>query len=253
MRVLAFLWALAAPAAAQDVVIIGEVHDNPAHHAFLLEMTQAVLPRAIVIEMLDAAQAGLVENGAGLGADALAEALGWGQSGWPDFGYYYPILTAVDGVRIYGAHLGREAARGVMRDGPGRMFSDDEMARLGLDEPLSADEQAARETLQFLAHCEALPRDLLPQMVTIQRVRDGALARAVLAAVQETGGPVVVITGNGHARRDWGVPALLARAAPGLELYVIGQTEAAAPLEGGFDRVVSAPAVDRPDPCDAFR
>jgi len=33
----------------------------------------------------------------------------------------------------------------------------------------------------------------------------------------------------------------------------MGQTEEDQPLEGGFDEVISAPAADRPDPCEAFR
>jgi uncharacterized iron-regulated protein len=94
---------------------------------------------------------------------------------------------------------------------------------------------------------------MLPGMVEVQRLRDAVLARAVVQAVEETGGPVAVITGNGHARRDRGVPAYLGRIAPDLEVFVLGQTEDGAPLEGGFDEVVSAPAVDRPDPCAAFQ
>jgi uncharacterized iron-regulated protein len=90
-------------------------------------------------------------------------------------------------------------------------------------------------------------------MVAVQRLRDAVLARAVVQAMAETGGPVAVITGNGHARRDWGVPAYLSRVAPEWEVFVLGQTEAGAPLAGGFDAVLSAPAVDRPDPCAAFR
>ncbi len=90
-------------------------------------------------------------------------------------------------------------------------------------------------------------------MVAVQRLRDAVLARAVVVAMAGTGGPVAVITGNGHARHDWGVPAFLARVAPDLEVFVLGQTEDGAPLQGGFDEVRSAPAVARPDPCAAFR
>jgi uncharacterized iron-regulated protein len=62
-----------------------------------------------------------------------------------------------------------------------------------------------------------------------------------------------VITGNGHARRDWGVPAVLAEVAPDLDVWVLGQTEDGRPLEGGFDAVISDPAAPRPDPCAAFQ
>jgi uncharacterized iron-regulated protein len=129
----------------------------------------------------------------------------------------------------------------------------DGAATYGLTEPLPETEQAAREALQMAAHCDALPEEMLPGMVAVQRLRDAVLARAVVQAMEETGGPVAVITGNGHARRDRGVPSYLGRVAPDLEVFVLGQTEDGAPLQGGFDEVVSTPAVDRPDPCAAFR
>ena len=123
----------------------------------------------------------------------------------------------------------------------------------GLNDPLSPDQQAARDALQAAAHCDALPAEMLPAMVDIQRLRDATLARAARDAMQATGGPVAVITGNGHARKDWGMPALLALAAPELDIHVLGQTEDNAPLAGEFDEVISSPAHPRPDPCLAFQ
>ncbi|HKK85201.1 MAG TPA: hypothetical protein VJ942_06720, partial [Roseovarius sp.] len=59
--------------------------------------------------------------------------------------------------------------------------------------------------------------------------------------------------GNGHARRDWGVPSYLQRVAPELDLLVIGQAEVGRTIHGTFDEVVTADPVDRPDPCAAFQ
>mgnify|MGYP006311152977 CR=1 FL=1 len=126
-------------------------------------------------------------------------------------------------------------------------------ARFGLDQPLPEARQTRRERLQMEAHCGALPPDLLPGMVAAQRLRDAQLARVTLQARGDTGGPVVVITGNGHARTDWGVPAMLAKAAPGLSVAALGQIEAGGtPSEAPFDIVETTPAIDRPDPCAAF-
>ena len=47
----------AAPAAAQDVVILGEIHDNPAHHEVQAERVADIQPRALVFEMLTPEQA----------------------------------------------------------------------------------------------------------------------------------------------------------------------------------------------------
>jgi len=248
----AFLGFVACAAAAQDVLVIGEVHDNPAHHRVQAERVARLGPGAIVFEMLTPEQARAITPDNRTDPAALAQALDWAASGWPDFAMYFPIFAAAPDARIHGAGLTRDQARAVMKEG-GQGPMRDVAARYGLDRPLPADQQAAREALQKRAHCNALPDDMLPGMVRIQRLRDALLARAALNAYRESGGPVAVITGNGHARRDWGMPALLARVAPGLDIHVIGQTEDGAPLDGDFDEILSAPAPEREDPCAAFR
>lgn len=236
---------------AQDVVILGEIHDNPAHHVVQADRVAEFDPKALVFEMLTAEQADRITPDLLQDAAALEAALGWSESGWPDFSMYYPIFVASD-AQIFGAAVPREAARQSMSSGLAAAFGED-ADRFGLTRPLPAAEQAAREKLQSAAHCDALPPDMLAPMVDIQRLRDATLAREVTRALADTGGPVAVITGNGHARKDWGVPAILAQLAPDLDVQVLGQTEDGAPLEGGFDEVHSSPAHPRPDPCLAFQ
>ncbi len=249
---LSISFVLASPTYAQDVVILGEVHDNPAHHAEQAARVARTRPKAIVFEMLTAEQAARVTPLVRGDEAELEAALGWAESGWPDFSMYYPIFAAAPEAEIYGAQVPRDAARAVIADGPAASFGE-EAARYGLDRDLPPQEQTARETLQKEAHCNALPAEMLPGMVAIQRLRDAVLARAAIEALEATGGPVAVITGNGHARRDWGVPAYLTMVAPDLDIWVLGQTEDGRPLDGGFDLVTSAPAVERPDPCAAFK
>jgi uncharacterized iron-regulated protein len=118
---------------------------------------------------------------------------------------------------------------------------------------LAEAEQETRNTLQREAHCNALPEDILPGMVEAQRLRDAALARAVIAAVQEAGPPVLVITGNGHARRDWAIPRMLRRAEPDLTVLSIGQLEATPEDPPPFDLWLVTEPAERGDPCAAFR
>jgi uncharacterized iron-regulated protein len=124
----------------------------------------------------------------------------------------------------------------------------------GLDQPLPAEEQAARELEQAEAHCDALPEELLPGMVAAQRLRDAGLARAVVEAMSATGGPVAVITGNGHARRDWGLEVYLSHAAPELSVLSVGQLETP-PEEDDppFDLWLVTEPAEREDPCAVFR
>lgn len=261
MRHLALCLALIAPAAhadggvfvGADVVFLGEQHDNPAHHARQARIVEDLAPVALVFEMLTAEQAARVSPELIADEAALEAVLGWEDSGWPDFSMYHPIFLAAPDAAYFGAAIPRDEARRVMSDGIVAVFGDS-AARYGLGSALPAEQQARREALQMAAHCDALPETMLPMMVSIQRLRDAALARAALEALDETGGPVVVITGNGHARKDWGAPAALARAAPDVRVASLGQGEKAfgAP-EGGFDRVEIAADVDRGDPCAAFQ
>jgi uncharacterized iron-regulated protein len=105
LRALALKVALCAagPAAAQDVAILGEVHDNPAHHAEQAAQVARLQPASIVFEMLSEAQAERVTPALRGDAEALGAALGWAESGWPDFSMYHPIFTAAPEAAIYGA------------------------------------------------------------------------------------------------------------------------------------------------------
>lgn len=235
-----------------DILIIGETHDNPAHHSAQAALVRQAAPSALVFEMLGYDQSRSVTPLNRIDEKRLEAALNWNASGWPDFAMYYPIFTAAPKAAIYGAAIPRERTRDAMQSGAAGAFGRNADV-FGLDAPLEAAQQSAREALQMSAHCDALPENLLPGMVTVQRLRDAALAREAIQAFADTGGPVVVIAGNGHARRDWGIPAALARAAPDLAVWSVGQSEDGMAPEGGFDEMIDAPAAKREDPCAAFR
>ncbi|EBA10136.1 ChaN family lipoprotein [Sagittula stellata] len=235
-----------------DVLFLGEIHDNPAHHARQAEIVGEIQPKAVVWEMISGPVAVGLTPEIVASEKVLEAALSWEENGWPDFSMYYPIFRAAEGAQHFGAALPREEARRGMGEAPLMVFGADAW-QYGLDRPLPADQQAAREALQKAAHCDALPDDMLPGMVNIQRLRDARLAAVALEAFGVTGGPVVVITGNGHARKDWGAPAVLAYAQPDARIFSLAQgEEGRAVPEGGFDRVDTAPATERDDPCAAF-
>jgi len=233
-----------------DVVLLGELHDNPTHHAHQARAVATLAPKALVFEMLTPEAASKMPDTLP-DAATLGQIFGWEAAGWPDFSMYYPIFAAAPTARVYGAEVPRTEARRAMKEGPITVFGP-EAAAYGLTDPLPPDDQSAREAEQAKAHCDALPPDLLPGMVDVQRLRDAALARAVVQAMADTGGPVAVITGNGHARRDQGLAQPLARVAPDLSLLAIAQFEEKAPANPPFDLWLLTPAIPRDDPCAAF-
>lgn len=234
-----------------DVLVLGEMHDNPAHHANQARAVAGLAPSALVFEMLTPEQAAKVTPALRADRAALDEALGWAESGWPDFAMYYPIF-ATSQAAIYGGALPRDEVRRAVQEGAAAVFGE-EAAEYGLADPLPADQQQEREELQRQAHCNALPEKLLSGMVEAQRLRDGALARAVVQAMDATGGPVAVITGNGHARRDWGLPAALAHAAPDLALISVGQLEEAPEEDAPYDLWLVTEPAQREDPCAGLK
>ena len=234
-----------------DVVILGEIHDNPEHHVMQAAAITALAPKAVVFEMLTAAQAGLITPDLQQDMDSLGQVLGWDASGWPPFADYAPIFRAAATAQIYGGALTDTAINQVFSSGAAAVFGAN-AAAYGLTQPLAPADQTARAGEQRDAHCGKLPEAMLGGMVQVQRARDAMLARAVVAAWDATGGPVVVITGSGHARRDTGIPAVLVLARPDLTVFSLALTEQPLPANAPFDAWVLTDAIDRPDPCLAF-
>lgn len=241
-----------------DIVILGEVHDNPLHHEIQARVVGALQPAALVFEMIPQTHETEVNRLREEGATRaeLASTLDWENSGWPDFTFYAKILEAAPEARVVGGEQPIADVRKAMSEGAAQVFGP-EASSYGLDEPLENQAQEAREQRQYSAHCEAIPKEMLPGLVEAQRFRDAGLADAALRARAATdGGLVVVITGNGHANLDSGLPEALRFAAPELEVVSLGQLEAEpdlnAPPPYDFHHV-SAPPPDRPDPCAEFR
>lgn len=232
-----------------DIYVLGEVHDNPAHHAEQARLVALLGPKTVVWEMLSPEQAAAI-TGIDLQDQAvLGAALDWANSGWPDFAMYHPIFSASVTAVHEGATVPRADLRKAIEEGAeATLGGKAEGWHMG---PLAEAEQKAREDDQRLAHCNALPEAMLPGMVEAQRMRDFAMAVLAAEAVAEERGPVVVITGSGHARKDWGVPAVIAKARPELKVWSLGQGEGAI-TDGPFDAQLTAPAPEREDPCLAF-
>lgn len=244
----------------RDIYLIGEQHGVRAHHQYQADLISQIEPGAIVFEMLSPEQAEGAATVDHSDRETLEASLEWAESGWPSFELYHPIFVEGQGAAIYGAALPRDVARAAISTGAAEQFTGDPVL-YGLDDPLAKEEQVAREAAQGASHCDALPRSLLPGFVEAQRLRDASFTQTTIQALHETGGPVVVITGNGHVREDWGMPVYLRRAAPDVSILSIGQAvdpDDATNKHGQFGLVVvsaetPAEIEARGDPCEAFK
>jgi uncharacterized iron-regulated protein len=258
---------LSASLAAADLVALGETHDNPDHHLLQARLLRAILAGgrrpALAFEMLTSDQQPAVDASlarAPRDPDALAEAVGWKTSRWPDFSFYRPIFAVAleAGLPIVAANLTRDEVRRIVakgRDG----LDEGLRARLAREEPLPDAILADLREEMTASHCGQLPRSLVDPLVLAQRARDARIAERMLAAGGTRG--AVLISGSGHARADRGVPAIVAKDAPDKKVVSVGLVEvdpeatdpsgytdgASRPLP--FDYVVFTPGAKREDPC----
>ncbi|MEM7498008.1 MAG: ChaN family lipoprotein [Pseudomonadota bacterium] len=251
-----------------QVVILGEIHDNPVHHARQAWLIGKLEPEGVAFEMVpEGSEKGIaVFLGDGGEAGEIGPAIGWERLGWPDWALYRPVFEAAGEARIAGGGVALAEIRRAIAEGAAGVEGS-RAGEGGLDRPLPAAEQTALEAEMVAAHCDMLPASAAPGMVEAQRLRDLRFARAALRAREggDASAQAVLVTGNGPARADRGVPVYLERLAPALEVVSLGQVEvapgltAASDYAGGtgdlpYDYVwFSAGVEDRDDPCDAFR
>ncbi len=254
-----------------DFVLLGEIHDNGDHHriqAWLVDRLgktgQASGRGAVAFEMITADEAAALEayvRSHPTDAARLGAALRWEERGWPSWSLYQPIAEAAMGTRM--ALVAAGAPRALEREVRGRSLSALDHAlrrRLGL-EVLPESEQSTLEEDLYESHCRQLPREALPGMVAVQRLRDAWMGDRLLEAWTQRGSPVVAIAGRGHTRLDRGIPRYLALRAPGARIASVAMVEVdprkRAPSDyddgGQGHYLVFTGAAPRTDPCGVLR
>ena len=246
-----------------DYVILGEVHDNPEHHRRQARLTERIAPAGLAFEMIpEGSEEGIhvfLEQGGA--RSEIGPAIGWERLGWPDWQMYAPIFTAAPQAYLAGGAVPRTDLRKAVRDGAAAAFGAGAWD-YGLSETLGPEIEAEMVQEMITAHCGRLPPAMAPGMVESQRLRDASFAHALRRAAKVGGGRAVLITGNGHARTDRGVPAALAVAEPTARVLALGQIEVEDERTdladyGGkeglpYDFVWFSPRAEREDPCAAF-
>ena len=103
-----------------------------------------------------------------------------------------------------------------------------------------------------VGHCGALPPAMIAPMALAQRARDAALAAAMISA--PAGVRVVLVAGNGHVRRDIGVPHYLAASAENIVsiAFLERGSDGGMVADGPYDLAWFTAPVERPDPCASF-
>lgn len=233
-------------------ILLGEVHDNPEHHRQRAELLRRLLadgrPTRVVFEQMDRASDAALAAAA-RDPEAQADAGRLDRAGWR-WPMHRPLVEAAlaGGAKISGGNFDRDLARRLVREGAAAAPADLRAALAAV--PWSpAQDEIVRGAIEN-GHCGVLPQDRVAPMALVQRLRDVALAQAMLRASEPR---VVLIAGNGHVRSDLGVPHYLRAAgvaAPDIvALGFVEDGDATMP----FDLRQVTSGVQRPDPCAAFR
>lgn len=263
--------ALVLEALKAESVLLGEIHDNPDHHALqawvIREIARTGRRPGIVFEMvpqdlqprIDAFLADRKN-----GPETFGEAVGWEARGWPAWSIYQPILEAAlaSGLPLRAGDVPNDTRKSVGRSGLDAV-GEDERARLGLDGALEDAPNARMLDALFAGHCQLVPHEALSPMVAVQRLRDATLADALLSSPEDG---AVLIAGAGHVRADHGVPLYLRQRGAGGGIASIAFLEVdpaietpAAYLEtaGGevaaYDFLWFTPSLEREDPCAGLK
>lgn len=231
---------------ATPLLLLGEQHDAPEHQALQRATVQALSQRgqlaALVLEMAEQGQqtTGLPRSAS---ETEVRQALQWGDEahgGWPWAVYGPVVMAAVQaGVPVLGGNLPRAQMRAAMADAT-------------LDPRLPPEALAQQQTQIREGHCGLLPEGQIAPMTRIQIARDRSLAEVAVAALQ-THKTVLLVAGNGHVRRDLGVPLHLPA---GLDFHVVvmqaGATPASPPRHPA-DTVWITPTSPPTDHCAALK
>jgi uncharacterized iron-regulated protein len=228
-------------------VLLGEVHDNPHHHllrARLIEhLVASKVSTALVFEHVQSHQQAQLDSVIGRDGTALLDALNWEQSGWPERHVFAPLMDAAlaSGFPLLAGSPNREEIRAASK----RPLAEAQ----DLPAPLR---QALLEELEQ-SHCGLVPREAFEAMLRAQLTRDLRMAQQ-LASARQRYGSAVLLAGNGHVRRDRGVPFHLAQllAAPVLSI-AFEEEEVATLAFTPAHWTILTPSIAREEPCLQMR
>lgn len=84
-----------------DYVLLGEEHGNIRHHDVQQSILEGIVrygkKPAVILEMLDLEDAGIINSTQRQYPNQLAAAVDWANGGWPDWQFYRPLVkTAMD-------------------------------------------------------------------------------------------------------------------------------------------------------------
>jgi uncharacterized iron-regulated protein len=231
-----------------SVLLLGEVHDNAEGHRQRLAVLESRLKDgwrpAIAMEQFDRDRQDDLDQAMQRCADAECVRQAAGDKDW-QWEFYLPVITLAQRYKLplLAANLSRRDATHVVMEGFPAAFDAAAMTQWHLDQPIPADIADAQKQEIIEGHCNKLPVSLIGGMLQAQIARDVWMARVITPYAS---GGVVLLAGNGHVRKDIGVPRWLSL--PTGRVVSVGFVESAQEASA-YDFIRQIPAQERGDPC----
>jgi uncharacterized iron-regulated protein len=238
------------------VVLLGEVHDNAAQHTLRVAALRQLVVKgarpAIAFEQFDRERQSDIDRARrerpGDANYLIAQAKGRDEWQWNFYRPFVALALEYD-LPIVAANLSRDKAMQVAIEGWPAVFDARMRDELKLDS-LPADFRRKHADAIAVGHCNLLGSEVLPVRARAQIARDIIMAQVIRPYVDRG---VVLLAGNGHVRRDIGVPFWLASDAMrgAISIGVLERNDdTSAPEDvADFDAYVITERAARADPC----
>ncbi len=240
-----------------DIILLGEIHDNLLHHRARADLISKIQSKGFAIVSEHLFSGGEITYSGKLLEDL--ETIGFNKKAWswPVHEVLYKKFEEFN-LPVFGGNLSEKDINNIYA---GRGFSQSDKLTPMVKRSV-LDSQSKEKLLNDLVvgHCGVVEEDLLSFMFKIQRYRD-----ASMAYIASKVAPAIVIAGNGHVRRDYGVPQILKKMNPSsnvisitfLEIDKLSQTTdnliKKLFKDADTDYIWLTEAVSRVDQCEKLR
>jgi len=190
-----------------DYILLGEEHDQPKIHLFRARLLKELAKHRsllVSVEHITSDKQPILDANLAHPQE-LQRALDWNKSGWPKWSMFLPLFEALRDTRA------------IVRCGNRRTTDTfDDLIPYGLNAPLPHETRLREELEKMHPPSMKIP---LERMVLAQRRRDAALA---VSLDQGKATMRILLAGNGHIRKDYGVPWYIRYHNPEARVLAIG-------------------------------
>ena len=240
-----------------DILLLGEIHDNLFQHRARADLISRMQNKEFAIVSEHLVSGSEITYSGRLLEDL--ETIGFNKKAWswPVHEVLYKKFEEFN-LPVFGGDLSKKDINNIYK-GRGLSQSD---TLTPIIKRSDLDSQSKDKLLNDLVegHCGVVEEDLLSFMYKVQRHRD-----ASMAYIASKVAPAIVIAGNGHVRRDYGVPQILKKMNPNSNIISIAflEIDKLSKMTDNFikklfkdadtDYIWLTESVSRVDPCEKLR